>query len=364
MLIPSISGLAGGDVATALLAVLALGILIIVHEGGHYFLARWSGMRVDRFSIGLGPKLVGWKHGETEFQVSMIPFGGFVQIAGLNPGEEGIAPDDPRAYQNRPAYKRFLTIFAGPATNYIFATIVMTISFLAWGVPELGKQPLVGELVAGKPAAAAGLQPGDEIRKVDGHDVTDSKEVPKLISATQGREFEIAVMRNGAPVTVHLKADQDGKEFRVGIQLTENEIRVHKGAGEAIKQGFAFPIQYTGFIIHGFTEIFAGRQKAQFSGPLGILKVMKNQIKLGARAALDIAAIISVYLGFFNLLPLPALDGARLVFIGWEIISRRRVNQRVEQTIHMAGLLVLISFLLIITVGKDIPDMWRSLRSH
>src|SRR5690349_7059300 len=108
------------DLATILLAILALGVLIVVHEGGHYLVARWSGMRVDRFSIGLGPKIFGFQRGETEFQISAIPFGGFVQIAGLNPGEENIAPDDPRAYPNRPAYQRFLTIFAGPATNYLF----------------------------------------------------------------------------------------------------------------------------------------------------------------------------------------------------------------------------------------------------
>src|SRR5438105_1396543 len=129
---------AGADLATGVLAVLALGLLIIVHEGGHYLMARWSGMRVDRFSIGLGPKLFGFKRGETEFQISLIPFGGFVQIAGLNPGEEGIALDDPRAYPNRPAYQRLLTIFAGPATNYVFAAVVMIISYLAWGVPEPG----------------------------------------------------------------------------------------------------------------------------------------------------------------------------------------------------------------------------------
>jgi regulator of sigma E protease len=351
--------LSGGDLVTGLLAVLALGILIIVHEGGHYLLARWSGMRVDRFSIGLGPKIIGWRRGETEFQISAIPFGGFVQIAGLNPGEEGIAADDPRAYPNRPTYQRLLTIFAGPATNYVFAAVVMIASFLFWGVPELGKQPLVGGLVKGKPAAAAGLEPGDEIRAVDGHAVADSSDVPKLITATQGRPFSIDVLRNGKPMAFQLKADQDGNDYRVGIQLEPNEVRVHKGAGEAIKQGLMFPVQYTGFIIHGFTEIFAGRQKAQFSGPLGILTVMKNQIKRGATYAFDIAAIISVYLGFFNLLPLPALDGSRIVFLGWEMVSRRRVNQRIEQNIHMAGMLVLIGLILIITLGNDIPNLFR-----
>jgi regulator of sigma E protease len=354
-----ISRLAGGDLVTGLLAVLALGILIIVHEGGHYLLARWSGMRVDRFSIGLGPKIIGWKRGETEFQISAIPFGGFVQIAGLNPGEEGIAVDDPRAYPNRPTYQRLLTIFAGPATNYVFAAVVMISSFMIWGVPEFGKTPLVGGLVKGKPAASAGLEPGDEIKAVDGHVVNETADVTKLIGATKGQEFAIDVVRNGKPMSFRLKAEQDGNDFRVGIQLEPNEIRVRKGVGEALKQGIMFPVQYTGFIIHGFTEIFAGRQKAQFSGPLGILTVMKNQIKRGATYAFDIAAIISVYLGFFNLLPLPALDGSRIVFLGWEMISRRRVNQRIEQNIHMAGMLVLIGLILIITLGNDIPNLFR-----
>src|SRR3954463_11816750 len=124
-------------------AILALGVLIIVHEGGHFLIARLSGMRVDRFSIGFGPKLFSFKRGETEYQIAAIPLGGFVQIAGLNPGEEGMTHDDPRAYPNRPVYQRLATIFAGPATNYIFAAVMLISIFLVWGVPGLGKAPVV-----------------------------------------------------------------------------------------------------------------------------------------------------------------------------------------------------------------------------
>src|SRR5437660_4740564 len=145
-----------GSIAELVLAIVALGVLIIVHEGGHFLIARLSGMRVDRFSIGFGPTLLSFKRGETIYQIAVIPLGGYVQIAGLNPGEEGIAADDPRAYPNRPVWQRLLTIFAGPATNYLFAALLMVVGFLAYGVPEPGKTPLIGAVSAGTPAAAAG----------------------------------------------------------------------------------------------------------------------------------------------------------------------------------------------------------------
>ena len=143
------------------LAILALGVLIIVHEGGHFLVARLSGMRVDRFSIGFGPKLFSFKRGETIYQIAAIPLGGFVQIAGLNPGEEGMAADDPRAYPNRPVWQRLATIFAGPATNYVFAALMTIGIFLAWGVPGLGKAPVVDEVVDKSPAMASGWKPAE-----------------------------------------------------------------------------------------------------------------------------------------------------------------------------------------------------------
>src|SRR6476646_7902685 len=118
-----------------LLAILSLGVLIIVHERGHFLIARLSGMRVDRFSIGFGPKLFSFKRGETTYQIAAIPLGGFVQIAGLNPGEEGMTQDDPRAYPNRPVYQRLATIFAGPGTNYVFAALLMVFVYVTFGVP-------------------------------------------------------------------------------------------------------------------------------------------------------------------------------------------------------------------------------------
>ena len=200
--------------------------------------------------------------------------------------------------------------------------------------------------------------PGDEIHAIDGHAVKDAKEVPPLISATQGRTFTISVVREGKPMSFSMAAAKDGEQYRAGIQLDVKDIRVHRPFGETVAFGVQFPIRYSGFIIHGFSEIFAGRQKAEFSGPLGILSVMKRQIEHGARYAFEIAAIISVYLGFFNLLPLPALDGSRMMFILYEMLSRRKAPERIEQSIHAYGMLVLLGLILLITVTKDLPRMF------
>jgi regulator of sigma E protease len=336
------------------LAILALGILIIIHEGGHFLIARLSGMRVDRFSIGFGPKLASFKRGDTTYQIALIPLGGFVQIAGLNPGEENISGDDPRAYPNRPVFQRLATIFAGPGTNYLFAAVLMVFVYLVFGVPVPGKSPLVGGLREGKPAQTAGLQLGDELVSIDGHQLTAIEQVAPLINGSQGRAVHVELLRDGQPKSVEVKPEKDGNDYRIGIEITPKEEYAKASVGTCIIEGLRFPYDYSRFILHGFGEIFAGRQKAEFSGPIGIVKVMKRQIALGLKNTLAIIAIISVYLGLFNLLPLPALDGGRIVFLAWEAVSRRRVNQRIEQSVHMVGMFVLLAFLVYVTFSNDL----------
>ncbi len=335
------------------LAILALGVLIIVHEGGHFLIARLSGMRVDRFSIGFGPTLLSFRRGETIYQIAAIPFGGFVQIAGLAPGED-VVDRDPRSYPNRPTWQRFATIFAGPATNYLFAALLMIVFHFVWGVPTIGKAPLVGALTEGKPAARAGLQLGDEIVSIDGKAVKEMTDVAPIINASQGRPVSIVLAREGQPMTVAVTPEKDSGNYRIGIELWPKEETVKAPAGTCIVEGLLFPVHYSQFILHNFKEIATGRQQAKFSGPLGIIHVLRTQILQGAKNTFSIIAMISVYLGLFNLLPLPALDGGRLVFLGWELISRRRVNQRMEQNVHTVGLVVLLGFVLWVTIANDI----------
>ena len=234
---------------TILLAILALGVLIIVHEGGHFLVARLSGMRVDRFSIGFGPVLWSVKRGETTYQIAAIPLGGYVQIAGLNPGEEGMTADDPRAYPNRPVWQRLATIFAGPGTNYIFAVLLLLAMFFAWGVPGPGKSPIVADLVEGKPAAAAGFMPEDEIVAVSGTPVKDVADVLPLVNASQGKEISVDLRRAGKPLTLKVTPQMDGGEYRMGVQLDVTTVWEQVSAGARIERALVYPIEYSRFVL-------------------------------------------------------------------------------------------------------------------
>lgn len=350
---------------TILLAILALGVLIIVHEGGHFLVARLSGMRVDRFSIGFGPVLWSVKRGETIYQIAAVPLGGYVQIAGLNPGEEGMNPDDPRAYPNRPVWQRLATIFAGPGTNYIFAVLLLLAMFFAWGVPGPGKSPIVADLVEGKPAAAAGFMPEDEIVAVSGKPVKDVADVLPLVNASQGKEISVDLRRAGKPLTLKVTPQLDGGEYRMGVQLDVTTVWEQVSAGARIERALIYPIEYSRFVLHTMAEGGFRNIVKHGSGPVGIVKEMRKRIENGPRQAFMVIALISIYLGLFNLLPLPGLDGGRLAFLGWEAISRRRVNQRIEATIHTVGVLSFLALIAFITLKNDVHVFsWLSSLLH
>lgn len=337
------------------LAILVLGILIIVHEWGHFIVAKWCKMRVDRFSIGFGPALYSKVSGETTFQVGAIPLGGYVQIAGLNPEDTAIAADDPRSYINRPAWQRFLTIAAGPVVNYLFAVLVFFfVNFFA-GVP--GTQ--VQKLIRGQPAHTAGLLPGDIIVRINGRAVGMVTEVRPMIYGSGGQPLDMQVRRNGDlknVVVIPAKSPNGG--FLIGIYMGASEQRERLGVWPAAKLAAIAPWQLTVDQIAVFFSMISGKRKAKlddFSSIIGITQMIANQLGERFVEGLEFAGKISALLGFFNLLPVPALDGGRLVFLGFEVITRRRVNHRIEQIVHMVGLVILLGLMLLL-VFKDI---WR-----
>jgi regulator of sigma E protease len=426
------------------LAILALGFLIMFHEGGHMLVARLCGMRVERFSIGFGKAIASWKRGDTTYQIAMIPFGGFVQIAGMNPLEP-VKADDPGSYANKSVLKRMATIFAGPAANYLLAIVIFFV--LAVG-PGIGR-PYANVVMPGSPGDQAGLLTNDEILQVNGTPVHTSDDVVSLIQAAKGAPVTLTVRRtepfwapvfraankpqpdwpdliltdvttdekvvvtprrsvvtwwqaqlvsmvptpmdappnpdvwkwihpqsgqsvNGQtlwplPTTVVSQPDADGLLGLIGKYQTQNgPYRVGIGLGTADwdreRMPFAIaasgaikmPLAVSGMILGSLADLVTGNASSKdVSGPVGITRVIKQQFDLGWGAALATLALLNVYLGLFNLLPWPALDGGRLVFLVYEATTRRRANAKVEQAVHAVGFALLLAVLLLVT-AKDL----------
>src|SRR5689334_10997839 len=198
-------------------AILGLALLIVLHEGGHFLVARLCGMKVERFSIGFGPTLFGFKRGETTFQVAPILFGGFVQITGMNPTEE-FDKDDPRVYPNRPRWQRILTILAGPLANYLTAFVLLTFVLLTFGATSPTQKII--EPKPGKPAAVAGLKAGDVLVRANGQPVSAEKPISDVIRAGQGAPVKIEVMREGQLMAFMVTPERISAEvLQVGIEI-------------------------------------------------------------------------------------------------------------------------------------------------
>ncbi len=366
-------------------AVIAISLLIVVHEAGHFVVAKLCKMRVDRFSLGFGPAILGWKRNGTLFQLAPIPFGGFVEIRGMNVAED-VDRDDPHAYPNRPVWQRFLTIFAGPATNYLFAILLAFGLFTCEGVEADTAHYTVTSVSAGAPAAGK-LEPGDTIIGFNGESaalvedgVAAEVSVLERIARSGGEPIVLTVLRQGRPVDVELvpartkeladmlvACDAIDKQrglprtqslcglfrgnvpVRIGVALDFDFERLDVGLFGALGHALWYPVEQTKVILGGLYKIVIGEEKGEFKGPVGIADVVQQAISFGWVTAIGLLMVLNVYLGMFNLFPLPALDGGRLVFLTYEMATRRRANPKIEATVHMAGIMVLLVLMVVVT---------------
>lgn len=337
-----------------LVAILGLAILMIVHEGGHYLAAKHFGMRVIRFSIGFGPTL--WKHkpkdSPTVYQIAVIPFLAYVQIAGMNPYEES-DPKDAGSYANASLWGRVVTIAAGPLTNYFFASVLIFFGLLLGGnqVPDEASMRVAVE--AG-PAETAGIQTGDKIEAVAGVPVHDWIELRNNVSAHPGEAIDVTLERDGQEihktVTPTPKGEKDEGLIHVRPVLRTEPIALR----DAAKLSIIAPPIFVWENIRQIGRVISGKEKLQVSGPPGIVKEIARQAKAGAGVYLQFLGMLSAYLGAFNLLPFPALDGGRLLFLGAEAVSRRKLDAKLEARVHAVGLIMLLTLILFVSVADVI----------
>ena len=331
-----------------IVGILGLALLMVVHETGHLLAARAFGMRVVRFSIGFGPPL--WRYqapkSDTVYQVAPIPFVAYVQIAGMNPFEE-VDPEDKGSYANASLVARIVTIVAGPLANYLFASVLFFIAIFVGG----DMQPTTSVELLDGPAKAANVQNGDTIVAIDGVKVTDWDQMRNLIMARAGKSLKVEVARGGDRQSFAVTpVVRDGRAM-IGVQPVYKPVSV--GLKESVVRSIEGPAVVVAQLVLGLGRMITGQEKPQLTGPVGIVKEAKRAAERSLTEYFKLLAILSAYLGGFNLLPFPALDGARLGFLSYEAVTRRKPNAKVEAHVHFVGLLMLLALIFVVS-GKEL----------
>lgn len=342
-------------------AVLAFAFLIIVHELGHALVARAVGMKIVRFSIGYGKVLWSFKAGETQIALSAVPVGGYVWIGGMIP-EDGVDPQAPHAWLNQRAWRRTLAIAAGPVASYLGAVLVAALLFVTIGLRVPVQGPFVGDLLPASPAEQAGLRPGDRIETIGGAPVASWEEMLRAIQSSPGRPVEVGVLRGEGTaaerVTLSLTPRDEKGVGRAGF--SQHSRLERRAPGAALVAAF----QHTNVALvsqaRGILRAFSGKAStAELSGPIDIGRTLARGARMGAERFFTLIWILSVALAVLNLLPLPPLDGGKLVFLLWELVTGRRASERIEAAVSWVGFLLLATLLLGVTIFGDIPKLLR-----
>lgn len=323
--------------------IVVFGVLVAVHELGHFFVAKSFGMRVDEYSLGFGPALFAHTWGQTQYSLRAVPLGGYVRIAGM----DGENTSDPNSYVNRPLWQRFLVIFAGPVMNIVLAFVLYAIVFGPVGVPTA--TTTIQHVLAHYPAHQAGIVAGDRIVSIDGTKIHNGNQVTKIIAHHAKQTVRLGIMRNHHSYVypVHPRWDPHYKEYLIGIEL--KMITVHLGLWQSLRTGAMQTIQLAGSWFVALYLLVTGQSRFDLMGPVGIAVTVGQAARAGWAYLIVLAAGLSANLGLFNILPVPVLDGSRLFLLGVEGVRRRRMNPERESMIHLVGMAFLLLFVVFVT---------------
>ena len=375
---------------TIVAAIFVFGLLVLVHELGHFMVAKLTGMRVDEFAIGFGPKLWSRKYGETLYAIRAVPLGGFNRIAGMdyeiiermgNEAEEKaddggresgwrryipsvnrenvvMVPDDEgageRAYFRRPIWARMLMVLAGSFMNFILPLFIFFGIFYFSGVATPSPEPVIGAVMAEKPAAMAGLRQGDRILTIDGSEVTKWDDISRSIQGAEGKPFKLTYQRVGEVRSTTLIPEEEPDSKRVIIGITSSadihQPGILEAAGLAAQKVFFVLMAMVGALV----QLVQGSVGAEaLSGPVGIVQMTGEVANQGILPLLNFTAFLSLNLGLINLLPVPALDGGHFVMLVLEGLRGKPLGPKAMYYIQAAGVTLLVS-LMIFTTFNDL----------
>jgi regulator of sigma E protease len=336
------------------IAILVLGILIVVHEFGHFLVAKRLGVGVLKFSVGFGPKLLGRKINETEYVLSAVPLGGYVKMVGEDSDEDLSGVDLRTSFSRQAVWKRVAIVAAGPFANMLFAFVVLSAVFYGYGLQVPSESSRVGAVSEDMPAAAAGIQSGDLVLSVEDRPVATWKELSDAIRASQGSEIVLRIQRGEETLNVPVRAiekpeknifgEAKGAAYFIGIGPSIE--RAHVGPLEAIARGGEYTVSLVGTILTGLVKLVQGKiNRADIGGPILIVQAAGQQARVGLENLLHFMAVISINLGVLNLLPIPVLDGGHVLFFLIEVVLRRPVDIRHREIAQQVGLVILVGLM-------------------
>ncbi|QXM06111.1 RIP metalloprotease RseP [Crassaminicella indica] len=325
---------------TILIAFLIFGVLVVFHEFGHFSVAKLVGIKVHEFSIGMGkPRIFKFKKGETEYSIRPLPIGGYVKMEG-----EDEASTDERSFNNKPLWARMLVIVAGPFMNFIFAILLFSMMFYMIGFPT--NDTTIGDIIPNYPAQMAGIKAGDKILSIDGKEMNSWKQIVETIHSKKDQKINIKILRDGKEKSFSIKPllNKETNQVMIGISPT-----IKKSFAKSISMGF----DRMTFVIKSMLAFFMKPSMKDVVGPVGIIHIVGQAAKTNIYSVLWIVGFISVNLGIVNLLPIPALDGGRLVFLIIEGLRGKPLDPEKEGFIHLTGFVLLMS-LMVFMIFKDV----------
>jgi regulator of sigma E protease len=331
-----------------LLFLILVGILVLIHEYGHYLQAKLHKVKVEEFSIGFGPRVLSFKRNDTQFSIRLLPIGGFVNLAGLDIDKP---VEEEGNFQNKSWFSKFIILASGVIMNFLLAIFILTILF-NWGIPTKMIPTGINSIVPNSPADIVGLKPGDKIIAINQKPVTSAEEVINIIKSAD-RPIVLEVERKGEQLkfTVAPKYDPAQKRRLIGITMPsfiDEKYPIFEAFIKALEEFWAVLIGTLGAI----WGLITGKLGSDsFSGPVGLVKMTGMVSQMGIKAFLQFMAFLSIQWGLFNILPIPALDGGRILFLILGLWKKVKLSPEKENIIHYIGFLFLMILMIIITIG-------------
>lgn len=341
--------------------IFAFGSMVMIHELGHFLVAKWIKVKVIEFSFGFGPKIVGYQGKETLYVLRLIPLGGYVKLHGMDSeidesGRAVIAPvHDQWSFMNKPVWQRMAVIVAGPIMNFVLAIVLFIGVFAFLGIPTQGTSNMIGSVVNEKPAASSGILTGDRIVAVNHEATPDWNTLTTVIHAKPDQVLSLTIDRaNGlGRQELSVKTEKDTQTGYGMIGIAPEVIYTHASILKAAGFGLERTVDFTKYIVVTLTQMVTGKIPAEVGGPVMIVQAIGDAAQQGLADVLGLTGILSIQLGLINLFPIPALDGSRLIFLLFEGVRGKPLNPEKENMIHLMGF-VLLMVLMIAVTYKDI----------